>query len=563
MNPVLRQLRDYEFYCKRFLRIKTKLDGVRPLILRTYQRKFIEFCRAIKGPKRVNVVKPRQCGLSTLVASIFSHLMYTGRLFKVLAMADQSERAKAIGDIYMTFLKELPVSVEHKGETIGIRPRIGRANTEQITFENLNVKMAKKDPGLMSGVSFATALDPNAGKSEPRNAAHLSEVAFYRYWKEIEESVQNSIPLHHSTWVIRESTANGRAGIGGPFFQACMAARRGDSIYKLFFVAWYEVDDYAITPPHDFKATKAELDILKQHPSVTEANLVWRRLKTMEYLNDEEETILSPEERVNQDFPYSVDEAFLHSGQPVVDFNVINKIIKSLTDNKINDLKDKLDIQSYILKNNWNGLQIFSPPRDGKKYYIGLDVSEGLAVGDASTACVIDENYTQVACYWGKIEPDMLGHLAVALGDLYYKALLVPECNAMGHSTVTEIKRTGYINLFKKVTEDKITKIKATTYGWRTTAPSKNDMLNEIIKQLRDKVATILDLKLAIELSNLTREENGRVNLNGRDRTVAFGLALMGRRQYPPNHSSRQKKLNSEIYDTVYGKKKKRKSMFG
>ena len=56
------------------------------------------------------------------------------------------------------------------------------------------------------------------------------------------------------------------------------------------------------------------------------------------------------------------------------------------------------------------------------------------------------------------------------------------------------------------------------------------DMLNEFIKLFRDGEIEILDRELAMEMTLITREENGGVELNGRDRIVAACLACIGRR---------------------------------
>lgn len=517
-----KDLFDYEFYTRNFLKIRTKNQGVKPLILRQYQKKFIKFWDDIKGPKRIIVVKPRQAGFSTLVASKFFHLMVTNKDYAGIAMADKSDRAMAIQKLYSFYLQELPKS---------LRPMIETNNTEKIWFENPNFNERTKKPGLRSGIKIETALDPNAGRSEPRKFAHLSENAFYRYYTEIDDGVQNSIPLHNDTCIVKESTANGRVGIGRPFFQLYNAAKRGESLYKNFFVAWYEVDDYQLRKPDKFELTQFEKNLLKEYP-ITIENLVWRRLKIMEYAADVDETFLTPDERFKQDFPMSDTEAFLHTGQPVYPVEIINPFIETLSKCRANDLKQRLQIDDHMILQFWGGLKVFTPPRQGNTYYIGADVAEGLSQGDSSSVFIMDKNYTQVASWHGKIDPDLFGFLLIGLGELYNTALIIPECNNMGHTTVTTIKNNNYRNLYRHVVENKQTKQKETRYGWRTTNVSKNDMINESISKLRDKDLIIQDLSLAIELSTIARGHNGIVELNGKDRTVAMCLAVIGRKHY-------------------------------
>jgi hypothetical protein len=181
-----------------------------------------------------------------------------------------------------------------------------------------------------------------------------------------------------------------------------------------------------------------------------------------------------------------------------------------------------------------NNLKIYALPRDDKEYYIGADVAEGLAHGDASSCFVVDNNYNQVAAWHGKIDPDLYGHLLIALGVFFNDAFLCVENNNMGHTTITTIKNEGYSRQYKKVIEDKRTREKSTKFGWTTTGPSKMDMVNEGIARLRDKDVKILDNSLLLQMLQVTRGDNGNIDLNGKDRVVAYCLACMARKHYSP-----------------------------
>lgn len=509
-------LRDYYYYSENYLRIKTKINGIQPLILREYQKKFRLFYDDIVGPKRIYVLKPRQAGFSTLVASIFAHQMFTSEFFKGIAMADKSGRTEEIANIYGTFLNELPLP---------LKPMISKNNSEQIFLDN--PKKDGKIKGLNSGISFETALDPNAGRSTSRLFAHLSEAAFYRYASEIDEGVQNSIPLHERSVIIKESTANGRAGIGKAFYDGYNAAKRGDSAYKAFFVSWFEIDDYRLPVEYGYRKTPYEIDLQKRFPTITDENLAWRRFKILE-INQDEDNILPPEERFKQDFPIDDIEAFLSTGAPVFDAEIVDYLMNQLNNSPMDDIKHRIQIKSQMMLQFFDSLTIYSPPRAEKIYSIGADVSEGLAIGDSSSVIIFDHEFNQVASWHGKIDPDLFGHLLISLSIYYNGALLVPENNNMGHTTVTTIRNEGYGKIYREITEDKITKKRSERYGWRTTEKSKDTMLNKAVKYFRDGELKLKDRQLIRELGLISREENGRVNLNGKDRTVAMCLAIMG-----------------------------------
>lgn len=549
---------DFDFYANHFMKIKTKLDGLQPFVLRKYQKSFVKYWRELEelGPVRIIVLKPRQSGFSTLVGGLFFHGMATREHYKGIALADKKGRTAEIASIYSTFNNNLPPS---------IKPMCEKDNTEEIFFDNPKKTMQFMSPGLSSGVKFETAQDPNAGRAGSRRFAHMSENAFYRYYREIDEGVQNSIPLSKGTAIIKESTANGRAGIGKPFYDLWRAAEAGETNYKPFFVAWYEVDDYAINPPSDFKPTKQEIDILQRHPSVSMANIMWRRMKMMEYFkSDTDSEYMTPEERFKQDYPLTPSEAFRYSGQPVFEAEHIDRIITNLTRRTPRNIAKDITKKDHMLTLHLGALKIFSPPREGKQYFIGADVAEGLAVGDSSSVCILDEEYNQVGSWHGKIDPDLFGHLLISMARFFNEAVIIPEKNNMGHTTVTTIRNEGYSRIYKKVVEDKVTRERSTRYGWVTTSVSKSEMLANAVARVRDNSAKILDIALPREMEIISRGDSGDVDLNGKDRVVAFCLAVMGVKHYrePIRVRRRVNMEQGEAFDVVaeLTKKDKRKN---
>jgi len=91
---------------------------------------------------------------------------------------------------------------------------------------------------------------------------------------------------------------------------------------------------------------------------------------------------------------------------------------------------------------------------------------------------------------------------------------------------------------------------------------------NEFITKLRDGDTNIRDIRLVEEMSLVSREENGTVNLNGRDRVVAACLAHMGRKQSFIDNKTSAPRVSKEFRDTdlyksLKPKIKKNTDMFG
>lgn len=514
----MKELFDFNWYAPRALKIRTKTEGLLPFKLRKYQLKYLHHLETFdEGIIRSIVLKPRQAGFSTVVAGYNVHAMATREYEVGIMLADKLARTNEVHGIYSTMVTHLPAE---------LMPMLAVNNSEEILFDNPSKDDRKKRPGLGSGFKSETAQDPNAGRSGTRKWAHMTEYAFYPYAESVDEGVQNSIPLESGTRIIKESTAFGMAGTGESFYMQWQAAERGDTIYRPFFVAWYEVDDYQRKVPQGFILTKEEIDLIRRCPAITNANLVWRRLKIREY-SSSANSIFTPEERFKQDFPSYPEEAFLSTGRPIFDQDKLKDLINKLRASP--PPSPRIEIKREWLAKYKDCLTVFRIPEKNKRYSIGADVAEGLEVGDSSSAAVIDQEGNECAVFHGKLDPDQYGNVLVDLGFVYNTAILVPEMNNMGHTTLEAIKKRSYPAIYSRTVIDEIDKHKETVkLGWRTTGESKQRMLSALVAAFRDDEGYFFDINGLREMMSLSRESDGNAELGGKDRIVAKCLARMG-----------------------------------
>lgn len=511
------QIKNFEWYATHVLKIQTKTQGLRPFKLMPFQLKYIHHINNDfhDGIVRSIVLKARQSGFSTLLGGYFTHKMVTNFDFKMIMLADKAGRTDEVFSIYRRFVNNIPDR---------LKPMLARDNEREILFDHPNPAKRRSNPGLRSSIQGETANDAQAGRSGTRKAAHLTEAAFFPYADKIDESVGNSIPLYDGTYIIKESTANGMAGHGEYFYNLWMAAERGETIYKPFFVAWYLVTDYKIPVPHGFILTKQETDLIRRCPEITNENLAWRRMKIREYSGTD--SILTPEERFCEDFPSYPEEAFLSTGRPVFDQDKLKDKITELRNHppgKVNVIITKPTLQMFR-----DSLTVFKAPEPGKRYIIGADIAEGLESGDYSHAFVMSEDRKQCAFFHGHIDSDLFGKVLVELAKIYNDALLVPEINNMGLATLAAIKNERYTKIYVRSTADQLIDEKNDKLGWRTTSANKMQMLSRLIAWFRDDELQILDIDLLREMQSITREPGGDVVLNSKDRVAACCLCLMG-----------------------------------
>lgn len=144
-------------------------------------------------------------------------------------------------------------------------------------------------------------------------------------------------------------------------------------------------------------------------------------------------------------------------------------------------------------------LLIWEPPRRGKKYTIGVDVSSGMAqdrsVIDVTRVGDLQEGEEQVAQFVTfNIEPLDLAYIVDPIGRFYQSrtdqqpALLAIELNGFGLGMHSEIKRhIGYSNLFIWQVEDAVLDQSryTTRDGWWTTPRSRALALQRYFRGLK------------------------------------------------------------------------------
>jgi hypothetical protein len=171
-----------------------------------------------------------------------------------------------------------------------------------------------------------------------------------------------------------------------------------------------------------------------------------------------------------------IDGDFLSSGDSVFDLSDI----KAIEDN----LPDYPPIERRFNGN----LLIFKRPRTGVQYFIGADVSSGRS-RDYSAFNVMDAHGEEYAAFKGKIPPNRLADMLMAIGTEYNQATLAPEGNDIGLSTVHRIQDAGYPELYYTM---QILKEKGKSQpqvesvpGWLTTSKNRPVIIDELETDVR------------------------------------------------------------------------------
>lgn len=188
-----------------------------------------------------------------------------------------------------------------------------------------------------------------------------------------------------------------------------------------------------------------------------------------------------------QEYPSTPEEAFVGSGNPFFNLDLLREkrpkeplgrfhVVATETGNR------------YETREEPDGPFVqYVKPRARGTYVIGADIAQGLEHGDWTVAYVMDaESGEIVGVYRGKPEPDEFATILAGLGFMYNYALLAPEVNNHGRTTVDHLRRRNYGRIYRRRTKLKRGGDSPTeTIGWLTTHGNKHDICLELGVWLR------------------------------------------------------------------------------
>lgn len=509
------------FYAQTFLFILTKSTALIPFKFNYYQDEISAAVQEMEDrgePVRLIILKCRQVGGSTWGVAYLFFKAVTGVFKRCVVIAHDQDSTNNLFNMAKRFYDYLDEK---------IKPMKRYSNEKALVFENPNDEDRRNNPGLRSAIVVENANNMNAGRGSTVQHLHCSEFAFWKKAGTVKGGLFQSVPFMKDTSIVIESTANGVSGDGQEFYEMCMAAMKGESQFKFIFCKWTKNPEYEMKPQDGFTPTEHEKELIKLHPELTPRKLAWRRYKIE---NEMGKTLMAPEDQFKQEYPLTPEEAFISSGRPVFNMERINADIeraRSISIERGQIVGGKFSPDSR------GNFRIFKRENPPHRYAIGADVAEGLEQGDYSTMTVLNKDLEQVASYHGHINPDLFGGEMIKMGALYNNALLAPEVNNHGLTTLTHITNNLYPNIYMRKVLDERTSEYTDKAGWRTDIKTKVLMLDEFAAAYRDRHVKINDIELLQEMATLSLNPDGSVNLNGKDRVVSMCIAIQAAKQLP------------------------------
>lgn len=309
----------YQFqdvFTENFLKIVTDEFELKNLVLKPTQRKLLTAIADMEAsglPVRVAVLKARQMGISTLIASwIFARVIFQHNSRAVI-IADVKPKAQNLFKMYHLFWEKLP-------EALRPPQGVGTRHAQTMTFDRINASIE-----VMASNDTKNEETGSAGRSYTLRDVHFSEYPYFSNPEATFDSIYPAVPYKPGTAVFIESTPKGY----GDSFQKIWDDPKSE--FVKVFLGWYEDPTYRLTFPsmHYRSAEELERD-LRQEENGTYGNehllrelynldiqqLHWRRVRIDGFKGSKLDTF-------RKEYPSSPEEAFRAASTNFLNTNIM------------------------------------------------------------------------------------------------------------------------------------------------------------------------------------------------------------------------------------------------
>lgn len=494
-------IRNPKEYCESLLYIRDKKQRLVKLKFKPAQENLYRIIKEehqARRPVRLIVLKGRQEGISTVSEALMFQDSATRPLVNTLIVAHRDDSTAALFNMNKLFFDYLPKALQ---------PMRKNSNAKELVFENptRNEDEKRRRPGLRSRIRCITAGGKGAGRSLTQNNVHLSEFAFWPGNKmETLLGIMQSVPDDINTMVIIESTANGF----NEFKTLWDGAVAGTNGWRPVFLPWYMEPEYRKPVEPGTVWTDEERKLQEQY-GLDEEQLSWRRwcIKT---------NCSGDEQLFRQEYPNTPDEAFLLSGDPFFDNDVImarrlaakKPLRVGLFEHDEPEIEGGMPWNWKFTDREKGYIRIYEEPVPGRPYVLGGDTAgEG---SDCFTAHVLDNtDGHQVAELQQPLSEILYARQVFCLGHYYNTALIGVEVN---FSTYPErkLEEWHYPKLYQRERFDTFANTMVKSFGWVTSPKTRPAILAELHTIMDEAPELVVSFETLGEMLTFVHGKNRR-----------------------------------------------------
>lgn len=218
-------------------------------------------------------------------------------------------------------------------------------------------------------------------------------------------------------------------------------------------------------------------------------------------------------DKFHQEYPISAEKAFIFTGMPWFDQQVIRDLLETMCRRPI--IRGYLQFASdnppeaRLVPDDHGPLEVWKTPEPGSAYSLGMDVSEGVGADYTVIQVMCNETREVVARYRSnRVRAEAAGVDAYLLGTYYHFGLLGIERNGPGLAALAVCERgmaeyphmTGYPNLYYHTFIDRKIPEETRRLGWITTKTTKEAMLSRLAQTVEGRGLTIFSKTTLLEM---------------------------------------------------------------
>ncbi len=436
-------------------------------------------------PGRFICCKSRQLGISTLIEAFIFALITRFAHRSALVAAHSLESAHTIFSMTRRFHRFLPR---------GLARPLARNTLRCVEYLEPH----------SSRLQIDSAGNKNLGRGGTLHYVHASEVAFWEKPEDAVLAINQAVPHLWDTLVFWESTAN---GIQNLFHRTWIAAERGESDMEPIFLSWRGFPEYSlpVAPQEDLSLTRDEEDYAHAF-DLSPGQIKWARYTRINQCHNSWD-------KFHQEYPISSDKAFIFTGMPWFDQDVIRELLAhmSRTAEKRGYLvfpEDRSPVP--VFRDDPSGpLEGWKLPDPALTYSLGMDVGEGVGADYTVIQVICNQTREVVARYRSnRVRAETAGLDAYLLGSYYLFGLLGIERNGPGLAALAVCERglsdyphmTGYPNLYHHTYTDRKIPEETRRLGWVTNRITKEAMLSRLAETVQAKGLTIFCKATLLEM---------------------------------------------------------------
>lgn len=469
-------------------------------------------------PVRINILKGRQIGFSTFIAGLYFILALFTPHLRVGIVADVEKHAGEIFSKYETFYRYLDHNNPNKKEIE--EWELLPENKNKIHPLSYKPVLASKSRRKLiqtlygnSSIEVVVAGD-NAGRSANYHLLHLSECAFFENLKLTLNGLLETVSSNNkNSFIFLETTANGFNEYKDRFDKDLSGA----TAFKAFFVPWFANPEYC---EEEYNNSNLKMPLLE--------NWVYEKQETYKLSNGQimwfwhKYQDKGDKQLTLQEYPFSVVDAFLTSGNCIFDEELLAKRKEEIIAERESIISGQFTYQpNYSLDGSQikltdvefvqsrNGLiKIYQDAIPGHHYVGVCDPNDE---GSDYSAVQIIDNCTgeQVACFQTReLTHDKVAFQFYLLGKKYNNALLSNEMNR-GRAIMDYLLKLSYPKLYidQEPIYDSMKQSYKTRYGHRITKSSRPVGIESLKIAFKENPRMINDFDTICEMETFINRE--------------------------------------------------------